>query len=72
MAVSTLVNNKFGDVANVQVLKTGDELGVFLYKDTTGWSDMYLYFENVPEKTVTEKPFTITVKGTTFGVDEHC
>ena len=70
MAVSTLVNNKFGDVANVQVLKTGDELGVFLYKDTTGWSDMYLYFENVPEKTVTEKPFTITVKGTTFGVDE--
>ena len=70
MAVSTLVNNKFGDVANVQVLKTGDELGVFLYKDTTGWSDMYLYFENVPEKTVTENPFTITVKGTTFGVDE--
>ena len=69
-AVGTLVNNRFGGTTNEKVLKNGDELGVFLYKDTTRWSDMYLYFENVPEKVVTEKLFTVTVKAAAYEGDK--
>ena len=53
-AVGTLVNNRFGGTTNEEVLKNGDELGVFLLADTAKYSDKYLYFQNVPEKVVTE------------------
>lgn len=41
-AVGTLVNNRFGGTTNEEVLKNGDELGVFLLADTAKYSDKYL------------------------------
>ena len=70
-AVSTLVNNKFGGAANDEILKNGDELSVFMYTDTDKWSDEYLYFQNVPEKVVTEKAFILALRAANvFGTDE--
>lgn len=66
--VGYYVNNKFpqdetgnGSLANTTVLKTGDELSIFMYADTTNWSDKFLYFEDVPtEHCVGE--ISVTVK----------
>ena len=70
-AVGTLVNNRFGGTTNEEVLKNGDELGVFLLADTAKYSDKYLYFQNVPEKVVTEQAFTINFRDTDmWGTDE--
>ena len=70
-AVSTLVNNKFGGAANDEILKNGDELSVFMYTDTDKWSDEYLYFQNLPEKVVTEKAFILALRAANvFGTDE--
>nr|WP_253288307.1 carboxypeptidase regulatory-like domain-containing protein [Blautia sp. MSJ-19] len=65
--VGYYVNNKFpqdetgnGSLANTTVLKTGDELSIFMYADTTNWSDKFLYFEDVPtEHCVGEIPVTV-------------
>ena len=70
-AVGMLVNNRFGGTTNEEVLKNGDELGVFLLADTAKYSDKYLYFQNVPEKVVTEQAFTINFRDTDmWGTDE--
>ncbi len=73
MAVSYYVNNKFpvdengiGTYANTTVLKTGDELSVFLYTDTTNWSDTYLYFQDVPASVQAGNEISATVMAAGF------
>lgn len=62
------VNNVFptdeagnGTVANDTVLKTGDELEVFLYGDTNKGTDKYLYFSNTPDSVESGKDFSVTL-----------
>lgn len=64
------VNNKYpadengkGTVANTTVLKSGDTLSLCVLADTTGYTDEYIYFENVPEEICAGKEFEVTVKG---------
>ena len=64
------VNNKYpadengkGTVANTTVLKSGDTLSLYVFADTTGYTDEYIYFENVPEEICAGKEFEVTVKG---------
>ena len=64
------VNNKYpvdengmGTVANTTVLKNGDTLSLYMLADTTGYTDEYIYFENVPEEICAGKEFAVTVKG---------
>ena len=47
--------------ADTSVLNSGDELEIFLYADTSNWSDMYLYFENVPKQVEAGQEFSVTV-----------
>ena len=64
------VNNKYpvdengqGTVANTTALKNGDTLSLCVLADTTGYTDEYIYFENVPEEICAGKEFEVTVKG---------
>ena len=64
------VNNKYpvdengqGTVANTTALKNGDTLSLYVLADTTGYTDEYIYFENVPEEICAGKEFAVTVKG---------
>ncbi len=64
------VNDKYpvdengqGTVANTTALKTGDTLSLYMLADTTGYTDEYIYFENVPEEICAGKEFEVTVKG---------
>lgn len=55
--------NGKGTVANTTVLKSGDTLSLYVFADTTGYTDEYIYFENVPEEICAGKEFEVTVKG---------
>ena len=62
------VNNVFpkdeagnGTAANDTVLKTGDELEIFLYGDTNKGTDKYLYFSNTPDSVESGKEFSVTL-----------
>ena len=55
--------NGMGTVANTTVLKNGDTLSLYMLADTTGYTDEYIYFENVPEEICAGKEFEVTVKG---------
>ena len=55
-----------GTVANDTVLKTGDELEIFLYGDTSKGTDKYLYFSNIPSSVETEKEFSVTLMTTGY------
>lgn len=64
------VNNKYpvdengqGTVANTTALKNGDTLSLYVLADTSGYTDEYIYFENVPEEICAGKEFAVTVKG---------
>ena len=64
------VNNKYpvdengqGTVANTTALKNGDTLSLYVLADTIGYTDEYIYFENVPEEICAGKEFAVTVKG---------
>ena len=69
-AIGFLVNNKFTDVSNVAVLNDGDELNVFLYGDTTGWSDKYLYFQNVASSVDVNQELAVTLMASGYPADE--
>lgn len=55
--------NGWGTYANATVLNPGDELSVYMYADTTTWSDVYLYFQNVPERICVGKEFKAVLNG---------
>lgn len=64
------VNNEYptdesgmGTYANATVLQPGDELSIFMYADTTSWSDVYLYFQNVPDQICVGKEFQAALYG---------
>lgn len=61
--------NGNGTVAYNTVLKSGDELSFFLYSDTSGWSDKYLYFKDMPSKTEAKVAFNVTLMGKDFSGD---
>ena len=58
--------NGTGTMANNTVLKDGDEFSVYLIADTTGYSDEYMYFEDVPKTIYAGKEFAVAVKGTSM------
>lgn len=74
--VSYMINDKIPmdasgnyTVAYNSVVNTGDQFSVYLYADTTGWSDKYLFFQDVPSSIDAGKEFAVTLK--TYGYDSN-
>ena len=61
-SVGYYVNNSAPDGLNV-ALKAKDSLSAFYYRDTEGYSDLYIYFESDSASVVENKAKTFTVKG---------
>ena len=71
------VNNKYvSDYSNAAVLEDGDEMTLFLMGDTTGWSDKYLYFQDVPKSVTAGEEFKVSVASTDWSMavtkEENC
>ena len=71
------VNNKYvSDYSNAAVLEDGDEMTLFLMGDTTGWSDKYLYFQDVPKSVTAGEEFKVSVASTDWSgevkLEENC
>lgn len=76
-AIGYYINNKMSsDYSNAAVLTDGDEMTVFLYGDTTNWSDKYLYFQDVPETVTAGEEFKVSVASTDWSgevkLEENC
>lgn len=74
--VSYLINDKYpmdasGNMtaAHNSVVNTGDQFSIFVYADTTGWTDKYLFFQDVPSSVEAGKDFAVTLK--TYGYDSN-
>lgn len=74
--VSYLINDKYPMDANGimtaahnSVVNTGDQFSLFVYADTTGWTDKYLFFQDVPSSVEAGKEFAVTLK--TYGYDSN-
>lgn len=74
--VSYLINDKYpmdasGNMtaAHNSVVNTGDQFSIFVYADTTGWTDKYLFFQDVPSSVEAGKEFAVTLK--TYGYDSN-
>lgn len=74
--VSYLINDKYpmdasGNMtaAHNSVVNTGDQFSLFVYADTTGWTDKYLFFQDVPSSVEAGKEFAVTLK--TYGYDSN-
>ena len=74
--VSYLINDKYPMDANGimtaahnSVVNTGDQFSIFVYADTTGWTDKYLFFQDVPSSVEAGKEFAVTLK--TYGYDSN-
>lgn len=74
--VSYLINDKYPMDANGimtaahnSVVNTGDQFSIFVYADTTGWTDKYLFFQDVPSSVEAGKDFAVTLK--TYGYDSN-
>ena len=68
--VGFLVNNAVpvgadgrGSFCNATILDSGDVLNIFLYNDTKGYSDEYLYFDSVDADIMANRNFSLNVKG---------
>ena len=48
--------------AHNSVVITGDQFSIFVYADTTGWTDKYLFFQDVPSSVEAGKDFAVTLK----------
>ena len=76
-AIGYYINNKMSsDYSNAAVLTDGDEMTVFLYGDTTSWSDKYLYFQDVPKSVTAGEEFKVSVASTDWSgevkLEENC
>lgn len=76
-AIGYYINNKMSsDYSNAAVLTDGDEMTVFLYGDTTSWSDKYLYFQDVPKSVTAGEEFKVSVASTDWSMavtkEENC
>ena len=74
--VSYLINDKYPldangimTAAHNSVVNTGDQFSLFVYADTTGWTDKYLFFQDVPSSVEAGKEFAVTLK--TYGYDSN-
>ena len=74
--VSYLINDKYpadasGNMtaAHNSVVNNGDQFSIFLYTDTTGWSDKYLFFQDALSSVEAGKEFAVTLK--TYGYDDN-